>query len=276
MENKKKKTKWIICAAIVLFLIGTFAYSRFIAPTNFQLTHITYKHSTIPAGFDGFKIAFISDFDLKTTDDLDYIEKCINKINKSECDMVIFGGDLYEKAKLFDEERLVSILKSLDVQKGKLAVLGENELKASTDACIQILESAGFEVMRNQAHYIYSNNDKITFVGLENNSDLDSLITEDMKSTFILSVIHQPDYFKKLQKTTTQLTLSAHSGGGFISLPFMGGIQKIDGAKTYVSGKTVINEHTLIISNGMGMGHDKTLRFNCNPEALIITLRTSN
>lgn len=276
MQNKKKKpTLLILLVVLIVITVGSYLWSTSIALTRFELTKTTYIDKAIPAGFDGFKIAFISDFDLKTSEDLDYLEECIQTINGAACDMVIFGGDLFENAEIFSEDRLISILKEINVTKGKLAVLGENEIKANTDECISLLEKSGFEVMRNTAHYIYANDDRIVFAGLENNGDVNSLLTEDMTTSFILSAVHQPDYFKDIQTSLSSLQLSGHSGGGYINVPFVGGLIKIDGANTYTNGTTTINNHTLMISNGIGMGHSQTARFNCNPNALIITLRTS-
>ena len=276
MENKiKHHYKLIIVLAVFIIAIGTYFYSSKIAPTHFSLTNTTYTHASIPKGFDGFKIAFISDFDLKNKEGLDYLEECITMVNSAKCDMVIFGGDLYDTTEHFDSDRVISILKSLDIHYGKFAVLGEDEIKSNTDSCIQILEKSGFEVLRNTAHYIYSNNDRIVVAGLENNGDVNSLVNEEMTSHFILSIVHQPDYFQEIQNSPSLLQLSGHSGGGFIKLPFMEGLVKLDGSRTYTSGTKRINDHTLMICNGIGLGHDQTLRFNCNPNALIITLKTS-
>lgn len=277
MENNKKKiSKLFIFIIVVALTLATYGYSALIAPTHFKLKNITYTHSSIPQGFEGFKIAFISDFDLQETEDFEYLENCIAQINKAKCDMVIFGGDLYETSNQFDSERLISILKSLDIHSGKLAVLGEDEIRSNTDTCIQILEQSGFEVLRNNAHFIYSNNDRIVIAGLENNGDINSLLNEYMATSFIISAIHQPDYFSEIQKSPSLLQLSGHSGGGFINLPFIGGVIKLDHSKTYTNGTVQINDHTLMITNGIGLGHNQKIRFNCDPNALIITLKTSN
>lgn len=277
MENKKKKHPILIGLLCLLVTIGgIYGWATQIEPTHFQLKKTTYIHENIPEGFDGFKIALISDFDLQTTEDLDYLEKCVQTINNANCDMVIFCGDLYESSEIFSEERLISILKQLDVTKGKLAVLGENEIKANTDTCISILEKGGFEVMRNDAHFIYSNNDRIVFAGLENNGNVDALLNEEMANAFVLTAVHQPDYFTEVQTSSSNLQLSGHSGGGFIQLPFIGGLISLEGSTTYISGTTNIDGHTLYITNGIGLGHTQTARFNCSPNALIITLRTSN
>lgn len=274
MENKKKHHKLIFIVIFVGIIAGIIGWSTQFAPTHFQLEEKNYINESIPSGFDGFKIAFISDFDLQSTEDLDYLEKCVKTINTAQCDMVIFGGDLFETNSVFSKDRIISILKSLNVEKGKLAVLGENELKANTEECISVLEESGFEVMRNSAHYIYSNNDKITFAGLENNGNVDTILSDEMKSTFVLTAVHQPDFFSDIQNSTSLLQLSGHSGGGFINIPFIGGIIKFDGSQTYQNGEINLNNHTLFISNGIGMGHAQTTRFMCNPNALIITLGT--
>ena len=85
MQNKRKlNKKFILIIGIILLSIGTYLWSTLVSPTNFELNHQTFIHSSIPEGFDNFKIAFFSDLDLQTEKDLDYLEKCITKMNEAK------------------------------------------------------------------------------------------------------------------------------------------------------------------------------------------------
>lgn len=272
MQIKKLLTKIICLVILIISAYGIWYHSLNIAPQHFQISHQNYFSDKVPEAFIGFKIGYLSDFDLKTSTDLDYLEKCINKLNKEACQMIVFGGDLFETRDIFDRNRLVSLLKSLDASYGKFAVLGENELSANLEEAIAILEEGGFEVLRNEAHNIYYNNDHIVFAGMENTGEVDALLTAEQKESFVLAAIHHPDYFDQAKEGSTSLMLAGHSGGGFVSVPVLGGVVHYEGSNTYNHGTHTFNQATLMISNGIGMGHEQNVRFNCNPNALVITL----
>lgn len=258
-----------------LLIIGCLAlwyHSTLFAPYHFQMDDVTYTDSKIPEAFNGFKIGFISDFDLKTSQDLNYLEKCINQLNQEKCNMVIFGGDLFEDGKVFDEERLLSLLKSIETTDGKFAILGECDFLDDLEHAIRLLEKGGFEVLRNQAHNIYYNDVAITLAGMETSGNVDDTLTEAQKNNFVIAAVHQPDYFTEISTSSATLQLSGHSGGGFINIPFLGPTTKVDGASLYTHGHYKEDLHHLYITNGVGMGHEQKLRFNCSPGALIVTL----
>lgn len=272
MQIRKLLTKIALLVLLIISIYGVWYHSVNIAPHRFQISHQNYFSEKIPEAFTDFKIGYLSDFDLKTSEDLDYLEKCIYKLNNEECHMIIFGGDLFETKEIFDRDRLVSLLKSISANYGKFAVLGENELSGNLEDAIAILEEGGFEVMRNEAHNIYYNNAHIVLAGMENTGEVDALLTAEQKENFILATVHHPDYFDQAKEGSTSLMLAGHSGGGFINIPFIDGIVHYEGSTTYNRGTTTFNQATLMISNGIGMGHEQNVRFNCNPNALIITL----
>lgn len=272
MQIKKLLYKIAILCVLIIGAYALWYHSAYVAPTDFQIKQIHFSDTVLPEAFNGFKIGFISDFDLVTSEDFDYLEQCIDKINAQECDMVIFGGDLYEKGTIFDKDRMISLLKSIQAPYGKLAVLGDNEFKDQLDDAIALLENGGFEVLRNRAHYIYYHDARITLAGLESTGEVDSTLTEEQKNSFVLTVVHQPDYFSDIANSSSHLQLSGHSGGGYLYFPLLGGLIKQEGATTYQHGHYEKNEHHLYISNGIGMGNDQTIRFNCPPNALVITL----
>lgn len=269
----KRKIKGIcLLFVIVCVIFASGYYVLRVSPYHFHIISQDVSNSLIPEEFIGFKIGFFSDLDISTSEDLDYLESCINSINNEQCDMIIFGGDIYENGHAFDQERLISLLDSIQVPYGKFAVLGENEFMTNLEDSINLLESGGFEVLRNEVRTIYYESSTITLVGMESSSNLDSLLTLDQQSGFVIAAIHQPDYFTDLANTSMDLQLSGHTGGGFIQIPFVGPLVKLEGGETYVSGRYEQNNKTLIVSNGIGLGHQQQYRFNARPDAYVLTL----
>lgn len=272
MKIKRKIKGICLLFVIICTIFGSGYYILRVSPYHFHVISEDVSSSLIPDEFIGFKIGFFSDLDISTSADLDYLETCVEKINNADCDLVIFGGDIYENGQSFDQDRLISILNSIKVPYGKFAVLGENEFKANLEDSINLLKKGGFEILRNEVRTIYYQSSTITLVGMESSSDLDSLLTDDQENGFVITAIHQPDYFTNLSTTSMNLQLSGHTGGGFVQIPFFGPLVKLEGGKTYVSGRYDENDKTLIVSNGIGMGHQQQYRFNARPDAYVLTL----
>lgn len=270
--NLKKKFKIIKTLLIVIIILSLgfgYYHSRYIAPINYQTKKYTITHTSIPESFTGFKIGYISDLHIKSSEDIQRLQDIVNTLNKKECDMVIFGGDLYN-SELFDIDKVVAILKGITSTSGKFAVLGEKDL-ATVNETSSILMESGFEILHNEYRKIYFKDSYISFFGLEANGDISSLINDENRDTYKLVSVHQPDYFDQT-KEFSHLQLSGHSLGGYINIPFIGGILKKDNASKYINGKYTAGVSTLLISNGLGNESSFEYRFNCPNQIVVVTL----
>ncbi len=268
MKRKLRRLKRIIILLLVIALCATLYHSRFIAPNALTVTNHTISYNELPDSFSGFKIGYISDINLSSSDDLTRLQEIIDTINKEEFDMIIFGGDLYETT-LFDNQKVIDLLSTINSKYGKFAVLGEKDIQLTTK---DILTASGFEVLHNEYRPIYKNGEVIHFYGLENSGDLSLLKTEKMDNQFNFVAVHQPDYYSTLVNYDIQLQLSGHNLGGYINLPLYGEVFKKEGATSHPS--TVIDEQdtSLIVSNGLQNESDFDFRFNAPLEIVAITL----
>lgn len=265
----KRKLKWILFLLIFVGLLSYIAYyCTHTALTSYQLTHKSYTSSAIPESFQGFKIAFLSDIDLKDEEDLNRFKRICDDLNQQNPNLVILGGDLFDNG-IFSKETVTEILKGIKTTHGKFAVLGEKDF-SSLNEWIELVENGGFEVLRNQKQRLYYQDDHIELFGLESMGTLSSL--DQSEDIFKLVVVHEPDYFKEVSSYQHVVQLSGHSHGGYIYIPYFGAIVKRDGASTYTHGNYRILDNRLYISNGIGHESSKTIRFLTKPEVLIITL----
>lgn len=273
MFLKKLIHRLVVFCLIIAACLGGYFYMKSIAPKNIEVTSYKYQSKDLPQSFDGFKIGFMSDLEIADKEDMKIFEKAIKALNEADCDLVILGGDLFKSHASYDEQAFISLLKSIKAPYGKFSILGENEANGNIDFVVNLIKKGGFEVMRNQAHPIYYNDTSIILAGMENSGDVDSVLSEKDKKQFILAVIHQPDYFTEVQKSHANLQLSGHSHGGYIQIPFYGGIISQEGAKTYIASHYQEKNKDLYISNGVGMEDGQTLRFNTKPGPMTITLK---
>lgn len=269
----RKKFIWIRNTIIILLglLLILFVFDHiFGLSSNYSFSQETFSSDQLPKKFDGFTIAFISDLNLADQSDLTRLKKIVDELNEKDIDMILFGGDIFDNSP-FENEKTIDILKSIHSKYGKFAVTGEKD-QTDINTCTNILTESGFEVLHNEIRNIYYQNACINLIGLENNGDCTSLINDSNKDNFKLAIVHQPDYFDEIKKSEVQLQLSGHTMGGYIRIPFLGGMIKKDLGTNYVSGQHESNDTTLIISDGLNKEANEKYRIFTHDEINIITL----
>ena len=216
------------------------------SPDDYTFSTYQYVTNKIPADFNNFKIAFFSDCNLSSSQDIERFDKIVDELNEKTFDMVIFGGDLYEGDPI-ECEKVSKIFKKIDCQYGKFAVLGEKD--TSLLEVSETLNEGGFEVLTDTQRTIYYKNKKISLLGL-NEKKASAVITEDNKNLFQLAIVHQPDTFDNNYKNI-HLQLSGHSHGGFFYFPVLGSLITDEGCKIYNHGLYTKNNAQLYVTNGI-------------------------
>ncbi len=266
-----KKLRKILLICILFISIGFGSYTLLHgSKTEYRFKNDTYQSTKLPNTFNDFTIAYISDINLHQEKDLKRLKKIIKDLNTKNVDMVLFGGDLYD-GQVFKQDEVIKILKKIKSSYGQFAVLGEKDQVDKT-TCTNILTESGFEVLHNEYRKIYYNDQSISLFGLENSSDISTLLNDDNKNSFKLALVHQPDYFQQL-KSSVQLQLSGHTLGGYIKLPLIGGLEDKDLGTLYRSGIHKSKQSTLIVSNGLSFEKDHDYRIFTYNEINMITLK---
>lgn len=264
------KLKIILPVLLLAIITGSIYFSFEVSPDYISIKNYTIQDNQAPTAFNDFTIGYISDLNLNIKNDLNKLETIIHKINEQNYNMVLFGGDLYD-TKIFNDTEVTSLLKEIKTTHGKFAVLGEKDIAYEID---YILEEGGFEILHNNHRTIYYNDAKINLFGLEANANLTGLLTEEHQDNFSIALIHQPDYVDEIAKYTMNLQLSGHSNGGYINIPFLGGMYKKDGATNYINGNHTILDTTLLISNGLG--NETNVPYRINNPCQILTISFNN
>lgn len=266
----KKIKKILLMFLVIIVFLGAFQWYNNMQ-SKCRKSSYTYEDNSLPKEFNGFKIGYLSDLNLVNKDDLTKLEKAVKDINEQEVDMILFGGDIYN-SNSFEIDKVSSILRKLKSSYGKFALLGEKDQSESTN-CNNLLTEAGFEVLHNELRTIYYNDASIQLIGLENNGDCSGVINDTNKDTYKIAFVHQPDFFKEVSNHEVNLQLSGHTLGGYLRIPFIGGIITKDKGSEYVSGKHTLNNTTLYISNGFNKEATQNYRFLTHDEFNIITLK---
>ena len=221
MENKKKL---ILSLAVVLLILltGVLSYlnGKYVNPTDFQIKNITYNDSHLPESFDDVTVMFISDLEYGTFFNKDRLDAFVDKINKVQADIVIFGGDMFDRdysPVSQDISNLRTALKSIDAPLGKFAVLGDFDYTSEQRAALvrKLLYDAEFEMLQDNTITLHNGTSEVIYLaGFDyKDSSIDSSLAYSNISndSFVITVIHGAKLAENLPNQISDVTLSGHS-----------------------------------------------------------------
>lgn len=268
--------KWVkVLIFIIIICTLFFLYSRYIETNLFNIKEYPVVNSNIPSNFYGLKIVQISDIHYKSINDKKYLNKVVKKINLLKPDIVILSGDLFDsniKYSKSDYEDLVNILKNINYNIGKYAIIGEED---NLDKWNYVIENSDFINLNDNFDFIYNEGlEPILLVGISSNyknnhikstmNEIYSKINIDYKYSIL--VLHEPDFIDDINYNKFNLILAGHSHKGEIVLPFINGIIKKKYSSKYFDDYYNLDNTELYISSGLGTGKYK-LRF-LNPPSI--------
>ena len=94
-----KFLKRILIVLLVFVLLISVGYTYFISPDDYKFSNFEYTTDQIPSEFDHFKIAFFSDCNISTQEDVTRFEKIITELNTKTFDMVKIEFSVIRNAK---------------------------------------------------------------------------------------------------------------------------------------------------------------------------------
>lgn len=270
--------KFIFSSLFIVFILasGCLFYSFKIEP--YRITVNEYDLTDQKQGSDFIKIVQFADVHIKEDFTIDNLRKVVKSINRQNPDIVVFTGDLYDNyAKYNDDLAIIVELKKIEAKYDKIAVWGNRDYGGgAARRYADIMEKSGFTLLKNENRYVTVDNDKkILFTGLD-----DSMLgnvnmpdsTKIQDSDYDILLTHEPDSIKDFPEYHYNLTLSGHSHGGQIRIPFLPAINKAAVSNTalateYTAGMYNLdsNNNKIYVNTGIGTTHISA-RFGVVPE----------
>ena len=232
-QRRKVLKQLGIFAAAVPF--SAYLYGVFRGRYDYRVHRLTLKFPDLPAAFDGYKIAQISDVHSGSFDNYNAVKSGIDKIQQQNPDLILFTGDMINN--LAEEvEPYISLFAGLKAPQGKFAVLGNHdygeyvawESAAAKDQNLEKLkghhQQMGFQLLNNTQVALQKGKDTIKLVGVENwgkkpfpqKGDLRKAFAESNPDDFSILMSHDPSHWDLQVLDFPQkvhLTLSGHTHG---------------------------------------------------------------
>jgi len=267
---------------------GLALYSGEIERHIVEIVHREIRLPNLPADFDGFHIAQLSDIHIDQFTEAFFLRAAVDHINRLRPDAVFLTGDFVTDGLLSTKYTIGSAWKCANILDGiecrqRYAVLGNHDFAVSAPAVTAALTANGIQVLRNAFAAIEHGSSRLWLAGIddpvEGHPDVEKAIPESIRYRPYEPVIllcHAPDFADNLLKlpagSTVQLMLSGHTHGGQVRLPFVGAMELPELGKKYVEGLFQLQGLQLYVNRGIGTV-GLPFRLNCPPEITSITLR---
>lgn len=247
----------------------------------------------LPEAFDGVKILFVSDFDIRTQGDLRACKNLMKTLQALEPDILLLGGD-YSADTLIDilnaqsnaqgsalAAEFIQSVSDFEAPLGKFAVTGENDTDLA--ALSAAFQSAGIEYLSDRCAAVEKNGASIIIAGLSEVSlkqtqyaSLGGAFTGD---ECVIALAHNPSAYVGVRVSEAKnggawadLVLTGHNLGGQINL-FGRSIRSMtDEERRTVSGWFYADDLPLLVSRGLGC-KGPMLRLGSQSEVHLITLK---
>jgi hypothetical protein len=282
MSKVDKKKKRLLVLLVIIVCLCAYLYWE---NNHINLTEFQYESSRIPAAFDGFVIAQVSDLHNKNFGE--YRDYLIEKLRQADPDIIVVTGDVVDRRR-YDLDIALDFVKGASKIAPVYYVSGNHEawLDEFGIAKVWLIEK-GAIFMDDTLVTIKKGDSEIKLIGL---SDPDFLTTDYDQGTdvskatkqlaawadedgFKILLSHRPELMNLYDKNNIDLVFAGHTHGGQVRLPFLGGVVAPDQGffPDYTAGRYDEGSTTMYVSKGLGNSLFP-IRINDAPEIVVVRL----
>lgn len=241
---------------VIILLLTILCYGFFVEPYRLKIEYLSFDYTL---SNDELTIVQFSDIHLRSVYDLPQLAKIVEAINKQEPDIVVFTGDLIDKAKNYNNiDQVGAYLAQINAPYGKFAIWGNHDYGGDGEKYYaDILQEGGFQLLCNEEKTIFLENTKqIKIIGLDELilGHPDYTLLDNSSTIPTILLCHEPDAVVNIaQRNLPFLTLSGHSHGGQVYLPIIGSPIHNIYAKAYsYKSYTLSPQSYLYVNTGLG------------------------
>ena len=265
-------------AGAAAIAVGGTTYAYAVEPEWLEVTHRTVNLRGWPPAFDGLRVAHLTDLHHSPVVPLEYLERCVNRVNDERPDLVALTGDYITlgKRKEFIEP-VAAAMGKLRAPLGVFATLGNHDVWVDAPLVQQALARHGCTVLRNRGTAVARDGGRLGVVGLGD------LWTEEVnfaqgfrgvpEGRPSLILMHNPDSFEDWPAGHPGFILAGHTHGGQVAIPGYGPpfVPSRYGNK-YARGFFQRADAAMYVNRGVGTAV-LAVRFMVRPEIAILTIR---
>lgn len=283
---KAKRKSRHIGLKILLFLILLVSLLFYDSNTRIVTDAYPVYYNNLPASFDGYRIAQLSDIHAAQFGDNN--SKLIDAVIGTHPNIIVITGDLITFTDTIDDVRFTiePLIKALVITAPVYYVTGNHEWDSDClRELLKMLKQNGVTVLQNDYVRLSVGDSAIVLAGVDDpNGPADMISPETFVSKirsaegdpFIALLAHRNNYLNRFSELGIDLVLCGHAHGGLIRLPLIGGLvgPSRDLFPKYTNGVYTQNGTNMLVSRGIG-NSTGIPRFLNNPQIPVVILRKS-
>ena len=276
MENGKQY-RYILLWSLLLFTFSSCTSIRYAGVNRIRNYEICSRD--LPLAFDGYRIAFASDFHLESKFKERQLRGTVKALQMLDPDVLLLGGDYQEGCEyvelLFDELALVT------PPDGTYAVLGNNDYERCTELIRDVIQRKGMHLLEHEVDTIRRGDEYIVLWGANpyagkytasralGEADSVRIAPEE----FVVLLTHTPDYVEEADVKGVDLALAGHTHGGQFTI--FGLYAPVTASRYGMRFRSGLRYNSdglpIIISNGLGTSR-YPVRVFAPTDVVIVTL----
>jgi len=227
-RRKRKKARRRILAIIVVIVLIVYAFNY----SNSKVIAEEYAVSIkdLPAAFDGYRIAIISDVHGNTFGEGN--EDLLTPLREHKPDMIAITGDICDRK--YPPDAIPELLAQLAAIAPVYYVTGNHEWAAKyVDTMMEYCEEFGITPLRNEYTLLQKDGESLILAGIDDKNAyadmktpaqlMDEIISEQGEAPTVL-LSHRPDLIRDFWVMGYDLVLAGHVHGGIVQIPYVGGL----------------------------------------------------
>ncbi len=258
----------------------------FIEPYLLRVEQKTLAFPELPQGFDGLRVAFLSDIHYGPFFSADRLDALVSRVNALRPDLVLLGGDYAN-----DSDGAVAFFQmrpAFSARLGVYAVPGNHDRvmpESNRDLLEGAMSAAGIVPLFNRTVPLtLSSGETIYLSGIDDygngHPDAAQAACSVRRDDFLIFLTHNPDAIPSFQEIPAQdgstdwadLILCGHTHGGQVTLFGQKALFSVTSyGERYRTGWKEENGAQILISNGVGTSV-VPMRFFAPPQIHLLTL----
>ena len=268
-----------LAAAGLTTLSSAGAYATLFEPFNYELSETDIPVRDLPRGFDGFRVAQVTDVHHSRLVPLSEVRRVVDLTNGAQPDLIALTGDYVTSRRRYIDP-CAEALSALKAPAGVWAVLGNHDHHVDAELMARALKRAGIDVLSNTNTVVRRGGDELQLAGLDDwgwgKADWSGALRGLDPARPVVLLSHEPAMFDAPEARRVSLMLSGHTHGGQICLPVIGApASYLWPAFRYLRGRFERGGAQLYVSRGTGM-IGVPVRLGAPPEVAVLTLRRAN
>lgn len=260
---------WITCVTLALYAVHVRRRWAVVRRRDLRV-------AGLPAAFEGYRIVQLSDLHVGSLTPVSWLDRWVDQANAAGADLAVVTGDLISSGDAWLEATARSLAR-LRARDGVVVSLGNHDYFASTEALVAALQREGLEVLRNTGRLLPRGDAQLWLAGVDDTwqgrDDLPASLAGRPPATPTILLAHDPKLWRQALAHDVELTLSGHTHGAQLGLPWANQVWNLAKLnEPWSLGEYRKGRSTLYVHAGLGTTGPPA-RWGVAPEIAVLTLR---